>query len=864
MKKTFYIVFFLIGNLIFSQTTDRFTLKNVKINTNYNEFGTVIPKDGSIYYSKSVFKNNQDLNELSANLFKGELASGGEISKDLKFPTDAVHAVFSNDGKTVYYSKKDGKKFQLFQAIVDNIGRWKNEIKLPFNEPKYTFKHPTLNKDNTKLYFVSDKSDTYGNTDIYYVNISNHGLDFSKPVHLNFYVNSPKEEIFPCVGEKDKLYFSSNGMGGIGRMDIFESFYNNGNYEKTANLGEPINSKSDDFAFSLISDNHRGFLSSNRAGGAGGVDIYYFEDKKSTLNKCSKSITGYVKNKETKKPIAEATIDIFDSKGNNENTLTDSQGSFTIDNVECETTYDIVSYKEGYNGFAEIHTSPLNSEIIYLYLNPEFPEGYKEEFDFSNEITVTESKSNKVINDKPKVENEKKIALQKQAIAEAKNRDIQSTVESEKITTTNPSKNQNTGSKVEENDYYLVKKGDGLYSIAKNNNLTVEELKSINSLKNNVITEGQKLIVKKSNNYNDIEKAKVNTKNSEVKESSDLELIVNVNKEKVKKDKFSGIEKIQTNVSNTETENLRLTRIAKAKATLEKLKKDNEQYKIAYVDHSNTNNVRQEVTENFNKNNQTNNCNRNINGYIKNSITKKIIANAKIELFFEDQNLETASTNANGEFFFNNVACDTKYTIICFKEGFDNIAKAVIDTKTATKDITILIQPNDDNAIASNNKVIDAKKTYEVVKKIAQNKVKKEEDKMTYYVESEEIVVPKIAEGKVILNPIYFDLDEWYLTAPARRELNKIILLMKLNPTLIIESGSHTDTQGSFDYNLNLSEKRSQKTVGYLIANGADPDRISGNGYGETMPTNHCLDGVKCSQKEHFENRRTEFVILKQ
>jgi outer membrane protein OmpA-like peptidoglycan-associated protein/LysM repeat protein len=477
-----------------------------------------------------------------------------------------------------------------------------------------------------------------------------------------------------------------------------------------------------------------------------------------------------------------------------------------------------------------------------------------------------------------KIEAEKKIALQKQAIAEAKNRDIQSTVESEKITTTNPSKNQNIGSKVEENDYYLVKKGDGLYSIAKNNNLTVEELKSINSLKNNVITEGQKLIVKKSNNYNDIEKAIVNTKNSEVKESSDLELIANVNKEKVKKDKFSGIEKVQTNVSNTETENLRLARIAKAKATLEKLKKDNEQYKIAYVDHSNSNNIRQEVTENFNINNQANNCNRNINGYIKNSITKKIIANAKIELFFEGKNLETASTNANGEFFFNNVACDTKYTIICFKEGFDNIAKAVIDTKTATKDITILIQPNDNNAIASNNQVIDAKKTYEVVKKtdpikpkttvvntkIAQNKVKKEEDEMTYYVEPEEIVVPKISEGKVILNPIYFDLDEWYLTAPARRELDKIILLMKLNPTLIIESGSHTDTQGSFDYNLNLSEKRSQETVGYLIANGADPDRISGRGYGETMPTNHCLDGVKCSQKQHFENRRTEFVILKQ
>ncbi len=86
---------------------------------------------------------------------------------------------------------------------------------------------------------------------------------------------------------------------------------------------------------------------------------------------------------------------------------------------------------------------------------------------------------------------------------------------------------------------------------------------------------------------------------------------------------------------------------------------------------------------------------------------------------------------------------------------------------------------------------------------------------------------------------------------------------MAQNKTMIVESGSHTDTRGHFEYNLELSEKRSQEAVGYLVANGVDPDSISGRGYGETMPVNHCIDGVECSDREHLENRRTEFIVLK-
>jgi len=194
---------------------------------------------------------------------------------------DAMEAYMLAQEKANEKLREAGKRQNEMQKVFAE----KNNIKLLFNDPNFNFKQPALNKDNTKLFFVSDKSDTFGSTDIYYVIITNHGLNFSEPIHLNFYVNTPGEEIFPHIGDLDKLYFSSDGMSGLGGLDIFESFYNNGAYENTANLGEPINSEYDDFAFTLISNNYKGFFSSNRDGGSGGVDIYYFEDKKPTLNK---------------------------------------------------------------------------------------------------------------------------------------------------------------------------------------------------------------------------------------------------------------------------------------------------------------------------------------------------------------------------------------------------------------------------------------------------------------------------------------------------------------------------------------------------------------------------------------------------
>lgn len=121
----------------------------------------------------------------------------------------------------------------------------------------------------------------------------------------------------------------------------------------------------------------------------------------------------------------------------------------------------------------------------------------------------------------------------------------------------------------------------------------------------------------------------------------------------------------------------------------------------------------------------------------------------------------------------------------------------------------------------------------------------------------------KIIKDKVVvnINPIYFALNSANITPTAAMELDKVVKIMNKYPKLKIEGGSHTDSRGSKPLNLKLSFKRASSTVNYIISQGISPSRITARGYGETQPVNRCIDGVKCSTKEHQQNRRTEFVI---
>lgn len=109
---------------------------------------------------------------------------------------------------------------------------------------------------------------------------------------------------------------------------------------------------------------------------------------------------------------------------------------------------------------------------------------------------------------------------------------------------------------------------------------------------------------------------------------------------------------------------------------------------------------------------------------------------------------------------------------------------------------------------------------------------------------------------------IYFDLDKFNIRPDATFELEKIVDVMKQNPTMKIDIRSHTDSRASKKYNDLLSERRAKSTREWMISNGIEAERISAKGFGESQLINKCSDGVKCLEQEHQQNRRSEFIVL--
>lgn len=127
----------------------------------------------------------------------------------------------------------------------------------------------------------------------------------------------------------------------------------------------------------------------------------------------------------------------------------------------------------------------------------------------------------------------------------------------------------------------------------------------------------------------------------------------------------------------------------------------------------------------------------------------------------------------------------------------------------------------------------------------------------------DDLVVKKQGVEKVDVNPIYFDYNKYNITPKAVEELSKVVFVMQKFPNIRIKIESHTDSRGKDAYNLKLSDNRAKSTRDYILSQGIDASRIeSAIGYGETRLVNRCKNGVKCSEEEHAQNRRSDFIII--
>lgn len=198
---------------------------------------------------------------------------------DLNTPLHEGSLTIFDKGKKVIFSRniraegKDGhKKLGIFAAeLSKNKKKWRNIHELPFNNKEFSVSHPYFNVQTNTLYFISDMPGGLGGTDIYKAFYE--GGKWSSEVNLGSQVNTERNEMFPFVSKDSILYFSSNGHGGLGGIDIFMTDLRNDSLE-IENLGYPVNSSRDDFSFVHNESSTEGYFASNRKNGGQDDDIY--------------------------------------------------------------------------------------------------------------------------------------------------------------------------------------------------------------------------------------------------------------------------------------------------------------------------------------------------------------------------------------------------------------------------------------------------------------------------------------------------------------------------------------------------------------------------------------------------------------
>ncbi len=302
-----------------------------EVNNKYSNFGPSYYGDKVIFASPTkrnyIIKNIWTPNEQPyLDLYEGTMQAGGELKDVQKFSNKLntkYHegdVCFTKDLKRVYFTRNNYYKrkyvadtlgvnrLQLYTAVVGEEGEWSDVQPLPFNNKDFSTGHPTLSKDGKTLYFVSDRPGGYGKTDIYKVAILGNN-EFGQPKNLGPKVNTKEREMFPFVVE-NMMYYSTDGKEDVkGGLDVYlTEFKGEDDFTTPLNL-LTLNSAKDDFGFIIDKVKGEGYFSSNRDGGFGDDDIYYFKETIIAPPKCIYNVT--VRDKATKSPLKGSDVRIL-------------------------------------------------------------------------------------------------------------------------------------------------------------------------------------------------------------------------------------------------------------------------------------------------------------------------------------------------------------------------------------------------------------------------------------------------------------------------------------------------------------------------------------------------------------------------
>jgi outer membrane protein OmpA-like peptidoglycan-associated protein len=337
------------------------------ISSENSDFGPSFFGDDKLFFSTTKNSTGDKEFEWSGepflDLFVADLDSIGNLSNpqlisgQVNTEYHESSAIVTKDKKKMYFTRNNYTKgklgkdkfkqvnLKIYSAESDDGKEWSNITELQFNNDNFSCAHPALSLDEKRLYFTSDMPGTFGNSDIWYVDLFNDD-EYGEPINLGPQVNTEFRESFPFISESNILYFSSDGWIGLGGFDIYYTSIDQKGFPlMSKNIGEPVNSKLDDFGFIYKDSIDIGYFSSNRKGiwGSKSDEIY-----KVRRSNCNVYITGVVKDEVTNKPLSNAVLRLIDDKGIVvSEKKTDKDGIYRFDDaVNCSDNYDIEVNKE--------------------------------------------------------------------------------------------------------------------------------------------------------------------------------------------------------------------------------------------------------------------------------------------------------------------------------------------------------------------------------------------------------------------------------------------------------------------------------------------------------------------------------------
>ncbi|MCF6366141.1 MAG: OmpA family protein [Bacteroidales bacterium] len=363
---------------------EQFRVKNLDINTEQQDFGTAFYNDKIVFASTRkgtrLIKRIWNWNKLSfldlfiADVEHSQLKNVKPLKKTFNKKYHEGPASYSKDGSFTAFTRNNygGKsndgiiKLQIFTSEKEN-DNWKEAIPFNYNNDNYSVGHPALTADGKTMYFASDMPGGHGGVDIY-VSKRNKLGEWSAPKNLGRTINTEGNEMFPFIHKDGFLFFASDGLLGLGGLDIYFSKIKENGFTKPKNVGVPVNSNFDDFALIIDKKMRKGYFSSNRTEGKGDDDIYSFRLLKPfTIDVI---IKGTVKD-DSGNTLANTDVSLYNNQGEIIKIIaSDKNGNYEF-TVSPDSEYKLQGSKPKHiTAFANISTK-TEDEFVYKNLTLE-------------------------------------------------------------------------------------------------------------------------------------------------------------------------------------------------------------------------------------------------------------------------------------------------------------------------------------------------------------------------------------------------------------------------------------------------------------------------------------------------------------